>query len=365
MPTTHHLLRALGLLGALAASITPITARAATITTDSGDTLDLTLAAQLRVDATLAEDTVVRLHRMRPGLMCASASGARVVRAVFNTTPGNLELMDLWAQQRLRGRHTLRVGQLKVPLLAYRQGSGMTLQIVDWSPLTAYLGGERQLGAVWRYEAPATGGLAAQLGVFQGQNVRRGHGIGVPLLRGQGAQNPSALADGGQVGAPHPELFGMLHHTHRARGWGAHLSASAAFDARPNAAQDWRWRAGLEAGFARGPLRVEALVATAALDADPSLWAAMLEVGWQPHPIAGLAMRATSIATTEAAREALRPVRADGDPMHTLGELAVAASLHTRDDDLKLVVDLVRQHVHHDAQDHAMTRARLMLQLRL
>ena len=91
----------------------------------------------------------------------------------------------------------------------------------------------------------------------------------------------------------------------------------------------------------------------------------MLEIGWQPLPIAGLAMRASSLATTEHAREVLRPIRDDGDPMHTLGELAVAASLHTRDDDLKLVVDLRRQHVHHDVQDHATIQARLMLQLRL
>jgi hypothetical protein len=169
----------------------------------------------------------------------------------MNTTPGALEVLDVWAQYNFDKQAQVRAGVYKIPFTVHRaQGFG-TLVLTDWGLGTRHFGAERQMGLmINNFKA---GRFRYALGVFMGENMRSAFATRHTAFYGESRVNPSDLTTKAELEEPHPELVAQV-------GWGSkdvnlksnsdakggkfryHISGSAAFDARPTITRDLQLR---------------------------------------------------------------------------------------------------------------------------
>lgn len=128
----------------------------------------------------------------------------------LSAVPGSLELMDYYVNYAAYDNLNVRVGLYKTPFTRYRIQSNKNLTLVDWSIVTKYFGSERQTGFSLHngYEKPPA--IEYVLGVFSGYNMRKSHAVGLAGVYGEPSGNPSDLANPGEVGEIHPEIFGRF-----------------------------------------------------------------------------------------------------------------------------------------------------------
>ena len=179
--------------------------------------LDLTLALQL-LATVLSAATGVDRHTsfdVGPRRMRFYPRGSFLNRRLqfgvqLNATPGSLEILDWWIGVRLLEQLQVRSGQFKIPFTRYRYQSFSRCLLVDWGNLTRTFGAERQIG-IMLHNSGSGPRWDYSLGLFNGQNSRRSHGLGpadvyaVPIANPSDLRNPGLLED-----RWHPELVGRL-----------------------------------------------------------------------------------------------------------------------------------------------------------
>jgi hypothetical protein len=219
-------------------------------------------------------------RRIRPSVSARIADGFLTPRLQLSVNPGAAELIDLYTDVRLPGKHRLRVGVWKIPLTWYRAQSFASLLAADWLVTTRHFGAERQWGAAWRRGGAADAGWAWQLGIFQGDNARAAHGTGLARdIWGVQPGNHSAFSRAERVGSTwagvrKPEVVGRLSWasdalnwqepsdaTHGPATWG--VAVSAAWDIDPRLDRDFSERAALEAAFKARGLALHGMMHTA------------------------------------------------------------------------------------------------------
>jgi hypothetical protein len=133
----------------------------------------------------------------------------------LSTTPTALEILDWWMDGRILEQLQVRLGQYKVPFTRYRQQSFSKCLLVDWGNVTRPFGAERQIGLML-HNGDARPQWQYAVGLFNGQNSRRAHGVGpadvyaVPLTNPSDLRAPGLLED-----RWHPELvFRLQHNSH-------------------------------------------------------------------------------------------------------------------------------------------------------
>ncbi len=241
-----------------------------------------------------AEPTL-RLRRLRP--MLRAERGGLEALAVVDVAKGDAEVIDAWVGGPL-GALRWRAGQQKLPLTAFRQRSIARLGLVDWPLLSTWLGGERQLGVAVD-AGGAEGGWSAQLGLFEGRNTRRAHGV-APALLFYGAPQSAA------AGSIHPEAVARVG-WRAGRAFGASLGAAA--DAAPVRGEDASWRGSAEVEGRLGRLHLEAVAQVADLPAPGRdawglrAWGGWASAAWEEDTW-GLGASASGIALESPLRHA-------------------------------------------------------------
>lgn len=226
-------------------------------------TLSLRLIGQVRVEGQQdadGGDLDLKLHRIRPIVKARLADDAVRVALQLNTTPGSLEVLDVWMDGRLAEGWRLRAGQFKTPFTTYRARSFASMVLTDWALPTKAFGSERQLGVQLTGQALS---LDWAFGAFSGANQRKSHGTRLPVYYGQSVGNPSALVDpAARTSRVSPELFlhvgrygeGLDPAAGRSTGADAFatgVAVSAAFDTRAVQGDDLAARFALE-GMVQG-----------------------------------------------------------------------------------------------------------------
>lgn len=133
----------------------------------------------------------------------------------LSTTPAALEILDWWMDGRILEQLQVRLGQYKVPFTRYRQQSFSKCLLVDWGNVTRPFGAERQIGLML-HNGDAGPQWQYAIGLFNGQNSRRAHGVGPADVYAVPLPNPSDLrAPGPLEDKWHPELvFRLQHNSH-------------------------------------------------------------------------------------------------------------------------------------------------------
>lgn len=291
--------------------------------------LQVGLAAQLRLtysdtqpaaDAARRDDVSIEVRRLRPMLRGRFLSGRAELFLHLNTTPGAIELLDLFAQLNVHPQVSLRIGQFKLPYTRYRLQNFTHLQFSDWSLLSRYLGAERQLGAALHNGYERGAGFEYALGVFSGQNARRAHGVGLGLVYGERLPNPSDLTAPTLPTMLHPELALRLGYSQpglhpetpsdAARGpLRVGVSFSATYDLRPARSLDQALRLAPEAQLKLRGLSLHAVSYLSffqgdggATDLRPAFYGLLAHAGYRLHPTWDLALRYGLLLTSEALR---------------------------------------------------------------
>lgn len=291
--------------------------------------LQIGLAAQVRLtysdsaaigDAARTHDLSMEVRRLRPMLRGSFLSDRVELFLHLNTTPGSLELLDLFSQFRFHPQLSLRIGQFKLPYTRYRLQYFTQLQFTDWSILSRYLGAERQLGAALHNGYERGAGFEYALGVFSGINARRAHGVGLGLLYGEKLPNPSDLTAFSPPTTFHPELSLRLGYSRR----GLHpetpsdtergparfgVSLSAAYDVRPSRYLDPALRLAPEAQLKVAGVSLHAVSYFAFFQGDggpsdlrPALYGVLAHAGYRVAAQWELALRYGVVLSTEALR---------------------------------------------------------------
>ena len=309
--------------------------------------LTVGVVAQLRGEVGWAdgEPTLdVRVHRLRPSLRANAGGGAVGLSTQLNATPGNLEVLDVVVDARLRQEVRVRVGQFKIPFTAYRLRSFQSMVLADWSITARAFGGERQWGVAaggnhdaWRWSA----------GLFTGRNQRAAHAVRLPELYGRQLANPSALVEPGPpASSVHPEL--VVHagryadgldprsgrDPHRDGRWRLGIAGSAALDARPVRGEDFAGRMALDCVLQGHGVGLVAVVATGWAPTEEGWRAAMhsglLETSVGVHRRVAVASRVALNSTTRALRQDV--AQAEGStPWHREVELGGAVQFELHD----------------------------------
>lgn len=235
---------------------------------DDGQTyLQFRLAAQLQLevadrDAGAAEEREqevrVRFRRIRPEIRGTLLSEALSYRLHLNLVPGAVELIDLYLGYALHPEAQLLAGQAKVPFTRYRLNSFKDTPLNDWSYETTSFGAERQIGVMLHNGVDRPPRWEYELGVYTGVNARASNAIGMARTFGESSQSPSALVDPAAPAGVHPELVAHLGYNHGGidprrpsdlEGGPPRfmVGASAAWDVRPEPAEDMSLRLAPEA----------------------------------------------------------------------------------------------------------------------
>jgi hypothetical protein len=183
---------------------------------DSTSSLRLQFAGQLRTQyesqdqgagKARIDNVTMQARRIRTSAAVGLPRYGLSFKLQLSFAPDAAELMDAYFDYDVLCCASLRFGQFKVPFTRYRIQSFSRLTFADWAIVTKYFGAERQMGfAVHNgYEKPPVWGYAA--GIFTGVNARASHGIGMDVLYGEIAPNPSLLVDPGPRGDFHPEII--------------------------------------------------------------------------------------------------------------------------------------------------------------
>lgn len=292
--------------------------------------LQVGLAAQLRLTysdtqtaATAArrEDLALEVRRLRLMLRGHFLSGRAELFLHLSTTPGAIELLDLFSQFNLHPQVSLRIGQFKLPYTRYRLQNFTHLQFTDWSLLSRYLGAERQLGVAIHNGYERGAGFEYALGVFSGQNARRAHGVGLGLVYGERLPNPSDLTAPALPTTVHPELAlrlgysqpGLRPETPSDPASGPArfgVSLSATYDLRPARYLDQALRLAPEAQLKLRGLSLHAVSYVSffqgdggASDLRPAFLGVLAHAGYRPTRMWELALRYGLLLTSEALRD--------------------------------------------------------------
>ena len=190
---------------------------------------------------------VMKVRRIRPTLRLTLPDYRTSFKLHLSLAPGSVELMDFCFDATLSKHLRIRVGQYKIPFTRYRIQSFQRLTFVDWSLVTKYFGGERQMGFSVHngYEKPLKFGYV--LGVFNGVNARSSHTTRLASLFGEKIVNRSDLTKSTSAAEFHPEVVGHLSYN------------STGMDARSDTDPE------------RGPLRY-CLASSVAWDFDPEIY---------------------------------------------------------------------------------------------
>ena len=197
--------------------------------------------------------SIYRWRRIRPTLRGTMLDGDLRCYLHINAVPGALELMDFNIEYAFRPEVQLRFGQFKIPFTRYRIHSNKNLQFSDWAIVTRYFGAERQVGFSLHngYEKPMP--FEYELGLFNGLNSRKSHGIGIAEVSGEKVGNPSDLVEPVPYDEFHPSVVCHLAYNYgrivtsyetdfAKRGFRFAGGASAIWDANPAPYRDFSLR---------------------------------------------------------------------------------------------------------------------------
>lgn len=195
-------------------------------------------------------ETLFRFRRIRPIISGTLINKNLSYYIQFSTAPGSLELIDAYINYRFIDQLSLMVGQYKIPFTRYRVSS---VQFVDWAIVSKYFGSERQLGLSLHNCAKKPPRFEYSFGVFQGQNARNSHGIGISKVSGDEVLNPSDFTDPKALDELHPLLAGKFFYNHNGiitktdgdfeKGpFRFAIGLSAAYDFQPEAYRDFALR---------------------------------------------------------------------------------------------------------------------------
>jgi hypothetical protein len=330
------------------------------------------LASQLRLtysdsqptaDAARQQDLAIEVRRLRPMLRGSFLSNRVEMFLHLNTTPGSMELLDLFSQFNFHPQLSLRVGQFKIPYTRYRMQYFTQLPFTDWSILSRYLGAERQLGAALHNGYERGAGFEYALGVFSGINARRAHGVGLGLLYGEKLPDPSDLTALTPPTTFHPELALRVGYSKRGlrpeapsdveRGPARFgVSLSATYDIRPSRSLDFALRLAPEAQLKVRGLSLHAAYYLTffqgdggASDLRPAFYGVLAHVGYRLHQQWEIALRYGLVLSSDALRSDAQTRARALIAAATPAEIAVlrkqygAAGTLDRDQELLLAVD--------------------------
>ena len=277
-----HLLLAIVTLAA------PIAGETQARTTREFSGLELSLAGQVRAELAPSMDQEtwleeVAVPRIRTKLRTDQWRHSSYALQL-NSSPDKLEWVDVYVDVDVGESGSLRLGQHKIALSAYRQQSNFDLTLTDWSPVTRFFGAERQIGATFQERY---GPWRAALGLYSGENARASHGVGAAELAGTELENRSAFLDRGTYGTLHPELAGRVEYA----GDSVRVSASSAWDSAPTP-EDFRLRGTLEAHLTHGRHSLWAVGYAARASGDPAgVFGGLLEASVQVTQTLGVGGR--------------------------------------------------------------------------
>lgn len=291
--------------------------------------LQIGLATQVRLtytnsgsasDAQRQQDLAIEVRRLRPMLRGSFISEQVEMFLHLNTTPGAIELLDLFSQFNFHPQARLRVGQFKIPYTRYRLQYFTQLLFTDWSILSRYLGAERQFGAALHNGYERGAGFEYAVGVFSGINARRSHGVGLGLVYGEKLPDPSDLTELQSPATFHPELALRVGYSSSGlrpetpsdfeRGPARFgVSMSATYDVRPSRYLDFALRLAPEVQLkVRGlSLHTVSYVTffqgdSGARDLRTAFYGVLAHAGYRLHPQWELALRYGLVMSTEALR---------------------------------------------------------------
>lgn len=306
--------------------------------------LQIGLATQVRLtytnsgsasDAQRQQDLAIEVRRLRPMLRGSFISEQVEMFLHLNTTPGAIELLDLFSQFNFHPQARLRVGQFKIPYTRYRLQYFTQLLFTDWSILSRYLGAERQFGAALHNGYERGAGFEYAVGVFSGINARRSHGVGLGLVYGEKLPDPSDLTELQSPATFHPELALRVGYSSSGlrpetpsdfeRGPARFgVSMSATYDVRPSRYLDFALRLAPEVQLkVRGlSLHTVSYVTffqgdSGARDLRTAFYGVLAHAGYRLHPQWELALRYGLVMSTEALRSDAK--------MRAIGLIAAAA----------------------------------------
>ena len=291
--------------------------------------LQIGLATQVRLtytnsgavdDAPRQQDLAIEVRRLRPMLRGSFLAERVEMFLHLNTTPGAIELLDLFSQFNFHPQVSLRVGQFKLPYTRYRLQYFTQLLFTDWSILSRYLGAERQLGAALHNGYERGAGFEYAVGVFSGINARRAHGVGLGLVYGEKLPNPSDLTELQPPTTFHPELALRIGYSSRGlrpetpadfeRGPARFgVSMSATYDFRPSRYLDFALRLAPELQLKVRGLSLHTVSYVTffqgdggARDLRTAFYGVLAHAGYRLHPQWELALRYGLVLSTEALR---------------------------------------------------------------
>ena len=221
---------------------------------DSTSSLRLQFAGQLRMQfeskdqgsgKERLDQVTMQARRIRTTAAVGLPRYGLSFKLQLSFAPDAAEMMDAFFDYDVLCCAKLRFGQFKVPFTRYRVQSFQRLTFADWAIVTKYFGAERQMGfAVHNgYEKPPVWGYVA--GVFTGVNARASHGVGMDVLYGEVAPNPSLLVDPGPRGDFHPEI--VVHGSYNPQ----NMSVASDSDEKD---KGLRWFAALSAAWDLDPI---------------------------------------------------------------------------------------------------------------
>jgi hypothetical protein len=159
--------------------------------------LQLNFAAQLQMHYEEQDDGVfVNLRRLRPAFSVSMLDDRLKLKLQLSLLPGSSELIDLFADYHDRAGVSFRIGQSKIPFTRYRMQSYQKLDFVDWAITSTYFGAERQLGLSIHSGLENPSRLSWALGIFDGQNARSSHAVGIERYYTAHIKGTSDLATG-------------------------------------------------------------------------------------------------------------------------------------------------------------------------
>ena len=127
-------------------------------------------------------------------------------RFQFSAAPNQLEVLDYYMEYRSDDQATLKFGNFTIPFSRFRQFSFGNLQSVDWPIITKIFGSERQVGFTVQNGLDKPKPFEYAVGVFDGMNSRKSHGVGMGMLMGETLGNPSSMTDPAPMNDLHPEF---------------------------------------------------------------------------------------------------------------------------------------------------------------
>lgn len=285
--------------------------------------------------------TVFHLRRARPVLRASFLDGRVRFKLFFDLAPRALELIDLNADVRLVGSHSLRLGIAKIPFTSHWDQSYLSIPFVDWPLTTRWFGGGRQLGVTAMNDSSAP--VSYAIGVYSGQTLRSANGGRFTTAYGGARTNYLSLQKYTPLDTPHPEIAGRL----MLRSSSSILALSAAWDTRPTFAVDESLRIALDGSTSRGPFALWGGLYFAASEDRDGRWmgalgGALLEGRVRLAGAVDLAARYSAVFRSAALRRDSR----------TFADEAIAAAVENQDTLLAQY-----EHVGHVRAEHELTLA--------